>query len=168
MPVVKRYSFIPGAKLISNQLNTNFDDIYNTFNAHQHTGQGNDANQITSSGIAAGAVQSTNFIVQSYTPTVNYGTGGTGYYINLGGIKMAWGTTNGVASSANNMLLTISMPTSFFNSITSVNAQMNPANYVEQWCNVGAVSTTTLQVYLHNQAAGTVYFNNTYWQIWGT
>lgn len=62
MPVVKRYSFIPGSKLISSQLNTNFDDIYNTFNAHTHTGQGNDANQITSSGIApGGSLLTTNF-----------------------------------------------------------------------------------------------------------
>lgn len=54
MPVVKRYTFSPGVKLPSSQLNTDFDDIYNAFNTHTHSNQGNDAAQITSSGIAAG------------------------------------------------------------------------------------------------------------------
>jgi len=54
MPLVKRYTFTTGARLSSSQLNTNFDDMYNTYNVHQHTGQGNDAPQISSSGIAPG------------------------------------------------------------------------------------------------------------------
>lgn len=62
MPLVKRYTFTTGARLSSSQLNTNFDDLYNTYNTHQHTGQGNDAPQITSSGIAAGgSLITTNF-----------------------------------------------------------------------------------------------------------
>lgn len=58
MPIVKRYTFYTGAILSTSQLNTNFDDIVNSFNAHTHTQQGNDANLITSSGIAPRSVQS--------------------------------------------------------------------------------------------------------------
>ena len=54
MPLVKRYTFTTGARLSSSQLNTNFDDLYNTYNTHTHTGQGNDALQISASGIAPG------------------------------------------------------------------------------------------------------------------
>ena len=61
MPLVKRYTFTTGARLSSSQLNTNFDDIYNTYNAHRHTNQGNDAPQITTSGIAGGVLTPTNF-----------------------------------------------------------------------------------------------------------
>lgn len=60
--------------------------------------------------------------VQSYT---NAGSaGGTGYYINLGGIKFCWGTTAQVSNSGTGFqqaVYVINLPTSFFSTIQSIN-----------------------------------------------
>ena len=53
MPIVKRYTFQPRISAgLASQLNTNYDDIIDAFNAHTHTGVGTDAPNINISGIA--------------------------------------------------------------------------------------------------------------------
>lgn len=54
--------------------------------------------------------------VQTYTNTGD--GGGTGYYINIGGIKYCWGTT-GVISFSGAGTKIISLPPGFFNTIQS-------------------------------------------------
>jgi len=56
--------------------------------------------------------------VQTYTNTGS--AGGTGYYINLGGIKMCWGQTAS-QSSHNAPAYSIYFPTSFFTTVQSIN-----------------------------------------------
>ncbi len=81
--------------------------------------------------------------VQTYTNTGD--GGGTGYYINLGGLKLCWGITGSItvsgASSKN-----ISMPSSFFTNVRAAfHDKFGSAVFTTQQ---GAVpSTTTLQVY---------------------
>lgn len=59
--------------------------------------------------------------VQTYTNTST--GGGTGYYINLGGIKLCWGTTNSV-SLGTSAGVSVSMPSSFFSTIRTANLYM--------------------------------------------
>jgi hypothetical protein len=56
--------------------------------------------------------------VQTYSNSAS--AGGTGYYINLGGIKMCWGQTAS-QSSHNAPSYSIYFPTSFFTTVQSIN-----------------------------------------------
>lgn len=81
--------------------------------------------------------------VQSYTNTGD--GGGTGYYVNIGGIKYCWGTSGSmtVAGAGNK---TISLPAGFFTTIQSaVHDKFGSAVFATQFGN--APSTSTLNVY---------------------
>ena len=60
--------------------------------------------------------------VQTYTSTGD--GGGTGYYINLGGIKMCWGRT-GSFSVTGAQTKNITMPSSFFTNVRSGSMSVN-------------------------------------------
>lgn len=61
------------------------------------------------------------------TTLANTGTaGGTMYYINLGGIKMLWGTSGAVSLTATQgTSYSVVMPTGFFSTITMAVAQLS-------------------------------------------
>jgi len=86
--------------------------------------------------------------VQSYTNTGS--GGGTGYYINLGGIKLCWGVT-GVVSGAPNY--NISLPPSFFTTI-----QFSSQNTINSASANAVVSctTTTFTVYTSGSITGSI------------
>lgn len=72
----------------------------------------------------------------------NAGTaGGTMYYINLGGIKMLWGTTASIASGS---AYGITFPASFFTTIQSSSVTMyNAAGTANIECNWGSLATSS-------------------------
>ena len=91
--------------------------------------------------------------VQSYTNTGS--GGGTGYYINLGGIKLLWITTGTVSTSSGNASLNISLPSSFFTSVKAGSATpSNLAVDVAQYANFGTIfpvsSPANINVYITN------------------
>ena len=98
--------------------------------------------------------------VQTYTNTGD--GGGTGYYINLGGIKMCWGTTGSITiSGVGNK--TISMPSSFFSTIQSAtHDKFGSAVYSTQQGTVA--NTTQMQIYF-GSGTGTVQIT---WFVIGT
>jgi hypothetical protein len=78
------------------------------------------------------------------TSFTNSGTaGGTFYHINLGGIKLLWGRTNGMGSSTSGGSGTVVFPTGFFSTIQVCNATTNSiTNSVQQFCIVNTLSAT--------------------------
>lgn len=64
----------------------------------------------------ANAIKGDRQVIKSYT---NAGAqGGTGYYIDLGGLKLCWGTTN-LTTLSSGQTLNITFPTGFFSTIQS-------------------------------------------------
>lgn len=98
--------------------------------------------------------------VTSYTNTGS--GGGTGYYINLGGIKLCWGTS-GAYTSTTNTNYTVSLPSSFFTTIQHHNVYIvgssATVNYVGQ-----SASTSTLTIFVGTAANN----NNNSWFVIGT
>lgn len=103
--------------------------------------------------------------VTSYT---NTGTaGGTMYYINLGGIKLLWGQTgtiNNTGSTDTSATFTITLPTSFFSMLQTVNATAAGtfANTQEMYANVFGYTTTTITLELvtsfGTNGSGTIFY----------
>lgn len=96
--------------------------------------------------------------VQTYTNTGN--GGGTGYYINLGGIKMCWGLT--AAFSIAGALASTSLPSGFFNSIQFAhtdlfNSSGVSAKYTNGW------TTSTLSTFCSGSGTTALY-----WFVIGT
>lgn len=72
-------------------------------------------NAVLSTALGLSAAYDSSNGLKTYT---NSGTaGGTGYYINLGGIKLCWVACNGVASGTGGNTYTVNLPTSFFSTI---------------------------------------------------
>ena len=86
--------------------------------------------------------------VQTYTNTGS--GGGTGYYINLGGIKECWGITGAVSGAPN---YNISLPPSFFTTI-----QFSSQNTINSASANAVVSctTTTFTVYTSGSITGSI------------
>lgn len=98
------------------------------------------------------ALLSTIFSGQVQTQ-VNSGTGGgTINYVNLGGLKLMWGTTGSFATNgAGQHAVTVIPPTSFFTAAPFVQAVA--AGFVvdtNQHAQVGTVSTSSVQVIVYN------------------
>ena len=104
------------------------------------------ANSVKSTALALSNVLDSTNGVKSYTNT-NSG-GGTGYYINLGGIKICWGLTGTFATSlATNY--SISLPTSFFTTVQSSQVNVfNPTNAPTINAFVSA-TTSTLTMFIN-------------------
>lgn len=100
---------------------------------------------VTSSTLAESAVTYAKLLstifsgqVQSYTNTAS--CGGTFYYVNLGGIKLVFGTTNSISTAAGGATsFSINMPSSFlttvqarFSNVSSLTVQ--PSQYVNTSC----------------------------------
>lgn len=111
--------------------------------------------QATAKDVLTALAGSTSLVpkVQSYT---NSGTaGGTGYYINLGGIKLAWGVTGalGLVSGTNNGNAQVNFPASFFAFVQTFVITPTGAsdNGIEKW-GISAnttPSTTGVSVYFY-------------------
>lgn len=85
--------------------------------------------------------------VQSYT---NSGTaGGTFYYINLGGIKLLWGSTSSLNSTSTNAGYTINYPSGFFSNVQSITVTNTNENQENQSHGtnggLGTATVTTLE-----------------------
>lgn len=87
--------------------------------------------------------------VQSYT---NSGTlGGTFYYINLGGIKLLWGTSSNVANSTSPTQYGLTLPTSFFTTIQSATATTTGmTTETRQYVSIASQTTSSILVWLYS------------------
>ena len=97
----------------------------------------------------------------SYTNTGD--GGGTGYYANLGGVKMCWGTTGNITVSGTG-IKNISMPSSFFSTIQSAQFGFWGGSVFSAQIDGGAPSTSTFPIYF---ASGTGTIRLT-WFVIGT
>jgi hypothetical protein len=82
--------------------------------------------------------------IGTYTNTGN--GGGTGYYINLGGIKLCWGVT-GTFSNSGPATNTLSLPSSFFTTVQAPIVNGYNTNIV--WA-VNAYTTSTVTYFINN------------------
>lgn len=96
--------------------------------------------------------------------------GGTIYYINLGGIRYCWGGTAAVTASGTGTVasssVTITLPTSFFTTLQSVNYSTGPASntqYILASAIAQSVTTLTVQIVQFNGTNGTAVIN--FWVV---
>lgn len=126
--------------------NTPLSTIYNDYN-----GNITDANISASAAIAGSkiAVSSLGFSA-TLQSQANAGTaGGTMKYINLGGIKMLWCLSSNQTTGTGPISYTFTLPTSFFSTITMVQASAaNPTGNANQYTTVTSQNTTTVTVYI--------------------
>lgn len=85
------------------------------------------------------ALLSTIFSAQVTTYTNPGGAGGTFYYINLGGIKLMWGVTAGIAVGGGGAAITL--PSGFFTTIQAASATAVPSTNFGQYANLVAATT---------------------------
>lgn len=97
-------------------------------------------------------------LANSVSSISNTGTaGGTIYYINLGGMKMAWGRTNSLTPAANTeVAYSITLPSGFFTTIQSSTASIDSAvgSVVNNIIMGNNISTSTISIYIRNNTAG--------------
>lgn len=100
--------------------------------------------------------------VQSYTPTLSNQSGGTwsaptGKYLNLAGLKIAWGTVS-ISSTTSTGHCTVSLPASFFASVSaafcSIMAEGNSAYQTASGDSVTGSPPSAFQFYVGNTANG--------------
>lgn len=112
--------------------------------------------------------------VTSYT---NTGTaGGTGYYMNIGPLKMCWGSTNSLSCAAGTAPTAasygINFPASFFSSIQSAQITAAPGTATNtQFIYVGpnsAVTTSGWAFYLNEQTGSSGATSSVHWFVIGT
>lgn len=83
----------------------------------------------------------------------SYSTGGTFFYLNLGGIKLFWGQANVI-----NIVTTgtgtggVTLPAGFFSTIQTVHVTSQPGVDTRAYANVNQCTTTTLDIYAINTA----------------
>lgn len=93
--------------------------------------------------------------VNTYTNT-GHG-GGTGYYVNLGGIKLCWGIT-GAAATANPDTRNISFPSGFFTNVRSVSVELSSNTTVSSQL-ASPPSTSSMGVYMYGAStSATTYY----------
>jgi hypothetical protein len=114
-----------------------------------------DGGSNTLSNIPFSALLSTIFggQVQSYT---NTGTaGGTGYYVNLGGVKICWGFTNSKASTTSPTNYVINFPSSFFTTLTACTTSIfSVGAYANQVLSGSGGSTSAVSYYITAPGTG--------------
>jgi hypothetical protein len=122
---------VAGASTITSTLQTGVDSLFNAILSKSPL------NLISS------------IFAQSVQSQTNSGTaGGTISYINLGGIKLMWGTTAAQTSSAAGVNYTITPPSGFFSSIQSVTpAAANMVSLANQFIDVSSFSTSSIGMY---------------------
>lgn len=106
-----------------------------------------------------------NLTVQSQT---NAGSaGGTMYYINLGGIKILWGTTATLSNSAAGPNFGVTFPSGFFSTIQSATASLNTLTATaQQSVNWNGITATAGQLTAY--AAATAGSENIAYMVIGT
>ena len=98
--------------------------------------------------------------VQSYTNTGN--NGGTGYYINLGGIKICWGAMGsplltGIGANSTTSALSVSLPVGFFSTIQYGSATLtNVGISAQQYITGNGFTISSIGYYITNNSASTV------------
>ena len=124
------------------------------------TGNANISNYLNISG----TINLVSSLIKTYTPTlVNTAAGlvtnGTlyGYYMNLGGLKIAWGSiplkNTGPLTSYGSQ--TVSLPSSLFSSITCYTpAIQGVGNNASQFISGDSATTTTIAFYIYIPSGG--------------
>lgn len=123
--------------------NTPLSTIYNDYN-----GNITNANIAANAAIAGSKVSPATLPISSLvTSYVNSGSaGGTFYYMNLGGVKMLWGSSGTVAAGAvGQTSVVVTFPSGFFSSIQSAVASPNgnAAGTNDVYIGVNAVAANT-------------------------
>lgn len=140
---------------------------------HQNVSGGGTLN--AASALQAGSVNFTNLLSTIFSDNVttasNAGTwGGTNWWINLGGIKFLWGSSNNstTLATASDMSKTVTLP-SFFSGIqaTMAIAQQSGSFSTQEIATISSVSTTTATIVIHNFGSGTGVAPNINWFIIG-
>jgi len=122
----------------------------------------------THTNAAGGGTLGATALALTVSTQTNAGTAaGSINYINLGGIKMAWGVSANQTSSAAGINYTITLPTSFFTTITSVvGTAANMTVDGRQYVAVGSFNTTTVTFgFISPGGAATTAVS---WQVMGT
>lgn len=134
-------------------------DFNNAPHNHQNaTGGGtlNAANALQAGSVSFANLLSTIFSGQVLTQANAGSAGGTMNYINLGGIKLLWITTANQNSTTGGSPYTITLPTSFFSTVTSVNATAtNMTTDGRQYIAVNSFTTTTVTMTFTTAINGT-------------
>jgi len=112
--------------------------------------------QIASGGIDYANLLSTIFSGQSTSYTNPGSAGGTFSYVNLGGIKLFYGTTGALANSSGVNQYTITFPSSFFNSVIGQVAFISSltVNQAQQCSGQAGNITSYMYVNVFNGASG--------------
>lgn len=86
----------------------------------------------------------------------NGGTGGgTFHYVNLGGIKILWGQTASQPVGTGGGTITVTLPTSFFNTIQYAAPSLGILGTdPRQWCYLTGVSTSTITIGIQSSTNG--------------
>ena len=114
MGLINYSSIEDGTTIDAADVNTPLTTIYDAFNGNI------DANNLADNAVTNAKLGLT---VSSQT---NAGTaGGTMYYINLGGIKLLWGTTNALANVSGVNSYGLTFPSGFFSSTPKILAFIN-------------------------------------------
>jgi hypothetical protein len=143
--------------------NTPLSTIFNDYN-----GNITDANISASAAIAISKIAAGTG-VQTYSNAGN--AGGTGYYINLGGIKLCWGVT-AQNNSHNSPSYNVNMPPSFFTTVQAVILTSGDlgTDTNQTVCLGGSVSsaTSSFSYYSWSQANSTSATQTVSWFVVGT
>ena len=124
-------------------------------------------NTITNAQIAPGGINFANLLttifggqVTSYTSTGQ--GGGTGYYINLGGIKLVWGTQGSavigsIPANSTTAAQTVSYPAGFFTTVQFSNVMLSyTGTAAQQYISGSAISTNGTLYFITNTTAAVV------------
>lgn len=126
----------------------------------------NGANAITDGTLSFAELAATIFSGQVNTYTNTGSGGGTGYYINLGGIKLCWGNTGSITTANGNTACTISMPVGFFSTIQTADVWVsNVVTLGNQYAAGGGQTPSTLSFFAVATGAASANFG---WFVIGT
>jgi hypothetical protein len=121
-----------------------------------------DANNLSNNAVSTAklqdaAVTATKLGLAPSTYTSSGTGGGTGYYVNLGGIKICWGTTGTLGPASGYTTCTISLPTGFFSAIQSYNVSLSSIATTQDQRITGnsAPSTSTISYYWYSSTPAT-------------
>lgn len=110
----------------------------------------NDGTGIGTNAILAGKLGLSNTFTGGVASQANAGSaGGTMYYINLGGIKLLWGTSAIINTTTTATQYNFTLPASFFNTIQTAIASCEPLTAdAKQLNNIASATTSNIGVYM--------------------
>jgi len=127
-------------------------------------------NTITNTQIASGGIDFANLLSTIFSGQLNSagntGTaGGTNWWINLGGIKLLWGSSAGCSATSTGNDYTVVLP-SFFTTVSAAFASnISNADQSEQSTGINSLSATGFTLYVWANATNTAYYT---WLVIGS